>query len=55
MRLRSQEIKLRRYFRIKRRKHGYDRAASFNRFARLYWRYHFKVYGPHLNLWNIDI
>lgn len=49
--MRSQEVKLRRYWRIKRRKRD---SKSFTRFANLYWRYHFKVYGPHVNLWRLD-
>jgi hypothetical protein len=48
----SLETKLRRLLRIKRRKHT---SAPFNHFARLYWRYHFKFYGPHVNLWNHEI
>lgn len=50
--MRSVEVKLRRLQRIKRRKHGANRAKSFDHWARLYWRYHFKVHGPHINLWR---
>lgn len=45
------EIKLRKYQRIKRKAR---KSAKFNHFARLYWRYHFKVYGPHISLWSLD-
>jgi hypothetical protein len=48
--MRSVEVKLHRLRRIKRRKKD---PKSFDHFARLYWRYHFKVYGKHVNLWGI--
>lgn len=46
----SNEHRLRKYLRKKRR----ATTARFDRLARLYWRYHFKVYGPHINLWTIE-
>lgn len=27
---------------------------KWDRLARLYWRYHYQVYGPHVNLWKQD-
>ena len=34
------------------RKYARKKARDINRWAHLYWRYHFKVYGPHQMLWN---
>jgi hypothetical protein len=47
--MKSVEVKLRKYQRIKRKA---KRSEKFDRFARLYWRYHFKFYGPHVPLWG---
>lgn len=27
---------------------------KFDRLVRLYWRYHFQVYGHHVNLWVME-
>lgn len=48
--MKSVEVKLRKYQRIKRKA---KTPAKFDHFARLYWRYYFKVYGPHRNLWTL--
>lgn len=45
----SDACRLRKYLRKKRRAKV---PAKFDRLARLYWRYHFKVHGPHVNLWD---
>lgn len=47
--MKTVEVKLRKYQRIKRKA---KRSAKFDHFARLYWRYHFKFYGPHICLWR---
>jgi len=47
----SDAHRLRKYLRKKRRAKS---SEAFNRLARLYWRYHFKVYGPHINLWRLE-
>ena len=41
--------RLRKYLRKKRRA---KLLAQFDRLARLYWRYHFKVHGAHRLLWQ---
>lgn len=41
--------RLRKYGRRKRRARTPE---VFDRLARLYWRYHWQVYGPHVNLWR---
>jgi hypothetical protein len=43
--------RLRKYERKKRKARD---PQKFNRLARLYWRYHFKVHGPHACLWVIE-
>jgi hypothetical protein len=43
--------RLRKYLRKKRQA---KTSKAFDRLARLYWRYHFKVYGPHVSLWSMD-
>lgn len=40
--------RLRKY---RRKKQRAKTPKAFARLAALYWRYHFKVYGPHVNLW----
>jgi len=47
------------YQRNRLRKYRRKQAAArgnpkkWDRLARLSWRYHFKVHGPHINLWSI--
>jgi hypothetical protein len=45
----SNACRLRKYLRKKRRARD---PKKFDRLARLYWRYHFKVYGGHIQLWS---
>lgn len=46
--MKSAETKLRKIQRIKRKART---SRKFDHWARLYWRYHFQVYGPHVSLW----
>ena len=46
----SKECRLRKYLRKKRRA---KTPEKFNRWARLYWRYHFQVHGPHECIWEV--
>lgn len=41
--------RLRKY---RRKKQRASDPAKFERLARLYWRYHFKVYGQHQLIWS---
>lgn len=36
------------------RKYKRKKERDLDRWGILYWRYHFKVYGPHLDLWEAD-
>lgn len=44
--------------RLRKYKRKKDAAAGngpkWNRIAQLYWRYHLKVHGPTMHLWNLD-
>lgn len=42
--------RLRKYMKRKRRA---KTPEKFDQWARMYWRYHFQCYGPHVNLWEI--
>jgi hypothetical protein len=42
--------RLRKYLRKKRR----PSPDRLDWLTRLYWRYHFKVHGPHVNLWDLE-
>jgi hypothetical protein len=46
----SKECRLRKY---RRKKLRAKTPEKFNRWARLYWRYHWQVYGPPVNLWEL--
>lgn len=47
----NKECRLRKYLRKKRRNTS---PALFDKYARLYWRYHFQVHGLHRNLWSVE-
>lgn len=36
------------------RKYKRKKESDINRWAHLYWRYHFKFYGDHIDLWELD-
>lgn len=47
----DKHCRLRKYLRKKRRA---KTAERFVYYARLYWRYHYQVYGPLICLWALD-
>jgi len=47
----NDQCRLRKY---RKRKLRAKDPVKFDRLVKLYWRYHFKIYGPHINLWDIE-
>lgn len=47
----NKEARLKRY---RKRKLQTKNSEKLERWTKLYWRYHFQVYGPHTSLWNTN-